>query len=170
MYGNSTGHSICKTSSVADFVGHFIHLNMAQLTAIARAHALEPVDSKSAMIQTLLRHACSDSCRTDHLVFIRRLYPREGRFQPHSISVEASSEGAQTLSMSEVDVLPIVMENQMQADEREGHSHVSTYLLNASFNFVEIKFHNVTDAQGRRFRHKVYRSAHRQPVNFRVYV
>ncbi|KAJ7838244.1 hypothetical protein B0H14DRAFT_3459667 [Mycena olivaceomarginata] len=138
MYGNSTGHLICKTSSIADFVGHFIHLNMAQLTAIAQAHALEPRDNKSALIQTLLRHACSDSCGADHLVFIRRLYPREGHFQPHSVSVEPSGEGAHTLSMSEVDVLPIVMANQMQVDERDGHSHISTYLLNASFDFVEI--------------------------------
>jgi hypothetical protein len=40
--------------------------------------------------------------------------------------------------MSDLDVLPILMENHTQVNERDGHDHISTYLLNTSFNFVEI--------------------------------
>jgi hypothetical protein len=35
MYGNSTGHSICKMSKMVDFVTHFIHLDIRQLSSIA---------------------------------------------------------------------------------------------------------------------------------------
>jgi hypothetical protein len=40
--------------------------------------------------------------------------------------------------MMDLDVLPIVMDNHMQVDECDGRDHISTYLLNASFAFVEI--------------------------------
>ncbi|KAJ7325438.1 hypothetical protein DFH08DRAFT_817120 [Mycena albidolilacea] len=141
MYGNSTGHSICRTSRLADFIGHFVHLNIGQLNSIARAHAAQAVNfdaDKPALIQSLMRHVCSDTCGADHIVIIRRLYLREGQFNPHSMSEELQAVGGPTVSMSDLEVLPILMDNHMQVEEGDGRDHVSTYLLNASFNFVEI--------------------------------
>jgi hypothetical protein len=120
MYGNSTSHSICRTSRLADFVGHFVHLNVGQLNSIATSHAAQTVNSdadKPALIQSLLCHACSDSCDADHLVFIGRLYPREGQFNPHSVSEDTQPEGGSYTSMSDLDVFPILMDNHMQVDE-----------------------------------------------------
>ncbi|KAJ7352136.1 hypothetical protein DFH08DRAFT_805416 [Mycena albidolilacea] len=125
MYGNSTGHSICRTSRLADFVSHFVHLNIRQLNSIARVHTVQPVNfdtNKPALIQSQMCH----------------LYPREGQFSLHSVSEEMQAEGSPSVSMSDLEVLPILMDNHMQVDEGDSRDHVSMYLLNASFNFVEI--------------------------------
>lgn len=141
MYSNSTGHSICRTSKLVDFVSHFVHLHVVQLTSIARAHTMHAVDfdaDKPALIQSFLHHVCSDTCDTDHLVFIRRLYSREGQFSPLPVTVEMQDGVHPHLFMTDLEVLPILMDNHMQVDEHDGRDHVSTYLLNTSFSFVEI--------------------------------
>ncbi|KAJ7302392.1 hypothetical protein DFH08DRAFT_826723 [Mycena albidolilacea] len=105
MYGNSSGHSICRTSSLAEFVGHFVYLNISQLNSIATLHTAQTVNSetdKPALIQSLLHH-----------------------FIPHSVSEEAHSEGGPYASMSDLEVLPLLTDNHMQVNEGDGRDHVS---------------------------------------------
>jgi hypothetical protein len=60
MYGNSTGHAICRTRNIAGFVSHFVHLDIGRLCSIAWAHELNADNDKPILLQTLMRHVCSD--------------------------------------------------------------------------------------------------------------
>ncbi|KAJ7120807.1 hypothetical protein C8R44DRAFT_736532 [Mycena epipterygia] len=41
-------------------------------------------------------------------------------------------------SMEDLNALPMYLNNQIQVDENDGIAHVSTYLLNSSYDFVEV--------------------------------
>ncbi|KAJ7106257.1 hypothetical protein C8R44DRAFT_745328 [Mycena epipterygia] len=72
-------------------------------------------------------------------VFLKRAYPRSAPFIPHEISAVAGPAQSMTLeSMKDLNALPVLFNNNIQVNVKDGVTHVSTYLLNSSYDFVEV--------------------------------
>ncbi|KAJ7120386.1 hypothetical protein C8R44DRAFT_737200 [Mycena epipterygia] len=70
-------------------------------------------------------------------------FPEEGissaPFIPHEILVIIVPAQSLTLeSMNDLNALPVLFKNDIQFNVEDGITHVSTYLLNSSYDFVEV--------------------------------
>ncbi|KAJ7114455.1 hypothetical protein C8R44DRAFT_740594 [Mycena epipterygia] len=118
-YSGSTAHTIFNTNRATSW----------------RA----PAGSKTYLIQHLMRHRCTEHCTAKYLVFINKLWARPGPFIPHSVVGTMNPGSPLTLSsMEDLNALPMYLDNQILVDEDDGIAHVSTYLLNSSYDFVEV--------------------------------
>ncbi|KAJ7104991.1 hypothetical protein C8R44DRAFT_746229 [Mycena epipterygia] len=141
MYSRSAEHTICYCPSLAQFLIHYLSLSTAQLLTLSRHHRIQVQEESNKLfpIQQLSRHDCASHCSSTYLVFIKRLYPCTTPFVPHNITPVALPTQALTLTeMADLNTLPVIFNNEIQVDVDDGITHASTYLLNSSFDFVEV--------------------------------
>ncbi|KAJ7084717.1 hypothetical protein C8R44DRAFT_894147 [Mycena epipterygia] len=122
-YSSSPGHSVFHCNSISVFTQMFLTLSAEQLNRIAILHYI----------------VVPLACTTNLLVFLKRAYPRSAPFILHEILVIAVPTQSLTLeSMNDLNALPVLFKNDIQVDVEDGITHVSTYLLNSSYDFVEV--------------------------------
>ncbi|KAJ7138151.1 hypothetical protein C8R44DRAFT_975997 [Mycena epipterygia] len=74
-----------------------------------------------------------------YLVFINQQYPCATPFVLQNLTLVALPTQALTLAeMVDLNVLPVIFNNKIQVDVDDGVTHASTYLLNSSFDFIEM--------------------------------
>ncbi|KAJ7304701.1 hypothetical protein DFH08DRAFT_825279 [Mycena albidolilacea] len=139
-YGSSNGHTICECSDIGKFGSMSLYLTVAQLSStIAQAHFIASGVKKSSLLHAIYHHKCTDSCALQPLVFIRSMHDRPGPFTPQIIVFRPENSLSPTLSsMDDLTVLPVMLNNDIQVGPRDRTDFISTYLLNYSYNFVEI--------------------------------
>ncbi|KAJ7121199.1 hypothetical protein C8R44DRAFT_736873 [Mycena epipterygia] len=122
-YSSSPGHSVFHCNSISVFTQMFLTLSAEQLNRIAISHYI----------------VVPLACTTNLLVFLKRAYPRSAPFIPHEILVIAVPTQSLTLeSMNDLNALPVLFKNDIQVDVEDGITHSSTYLLNSSYDFIEV--------------------------------
>ncbi|KAK7038371.1 hypothetical protein R3P38DRAFT_2515926, partial [Favolaschia claudopus] len=84
-------------------------------------------------------HLCNNLCDGDTLVFLQRKHQRSGVFNVNKTKVDVPTTISEKItSIGDLNVLPVLLNNDIQVDVKDGVEHVSTYLLNSSYQFVEI--------------------------------
>ncbi|KAF8172625.1 hypothetical protein K438DRAFT_1940457 [Mycena galopus ATCC 62051] len=136
---------ICRNMS--QLVLQYSHFDVERLTEMAHRHKLQISSRKSALIAILTSHQCSAACAgfESHCLpdlsamFTRRLHARPGPFGTTSpLAIPPSRAQHSSCTITDLNVLPVLVNNNIQVDASDGRAHASTYLLNCSYNFVEI--------------------------------
>ncbi|KAF8171419.1 hypothetical protein K438DRAFT_1982126 [Mycena galopus ATCC 62051] len=139
LYGNSCGHIICSLPNLGEFTGRYRFLKQKDLVQVALAHSIDCEPNKPALLQAFSTHLCTAPCPGLRLAFAHLMYPRKGTFPIYNPnSYITPSEPVQTNSLDKLGVLPILVDNTVQLDSGDSLEHLSTYLLNTSYDFVEV--------------------------------
>ncbi|KAF8171251.1 hypothetical protein K438DRAFT_1773377 [Mycena galopus ATCC 62051] len=133
------GYITCKLSDVQKFVALYDFLNINQLTTLADIHRVDADQSKPALKRAISLHVCSAACPNLSAMFTRRLHARPGPFGTTSpLAIPPPRAQHSSCTITDLNVLPVLVNNNMQVDASDGPAHASMYLLNCSYNFVEI--------------------------------
>jgi hypothetical protein len=127
---------VCRTSNFSMFVTTFLFLSVKDLRSIAALHGLPHINRKQNLITALMEHSCELSCDADCLVFKQIIVPRKGPFTNRELPDPVPDTVPTFESMDDLDVLPLMVNNDIVVDVDDACSYISTYKLNRSFDYV----------------------------------
>lgn len=125
---------LCITSNISLFITSFLYLSVKQLRLIAIAHGLPDINRKPNLVAALMEHSCEEACIADCLVFRPVAVPRNGPFNKRVLPELVPDTAATHESMDDLDVLPLMINNDIIVDVEDSISYISTYKLNRSFD------------------------------------
>ncbi|KAF8194469.1 hypothetical protein K438DRAFT_1761376 [Mycena galopus ATCC 62051] len=133
------GYITCKLSDVQKFVASYNFLDVNQLTTLADIHGADADRSKPALKRAISLHVCSAACPTYLLCSPGGFMPDPAPFGTTSpLAIPPSHAQHSSCTVTDLNVLPVLINNNIQVDASDGRAHANTYLLNCSYNFVEI--------------------------------